>query len=107
VDAIVNTDVCPIFFNLVEIEVLKYPFSNAGFKNITISKIETKLIYTSDEEACAAAFIGGPVAMAYSRFEESTKEEAQTEYLKSIEPFKTENGYEIPGEFVVCSGIKL
>jgi ubiquinone/menaquinone biosynthesis C-methylase UbiE len=107
VDARVNTDVCPMFFNLGESEVLKYPFANAGFKNITISKIETKLIYTSDEEACAAAFIGGPVAMAYSRFEESTKEEAQTEYLKSIEPFKTENGYEIPGEFVVCSGIKL
>ena len=106
VDARVNTDVCPMFFNLGESEVLKYPFANAGFKNITLSKIETKLLYALDEEACAAAFIGGPVAMAYSRFDESTKEKAQMEYLKSIEPFKTENGYEIPGEFVVCSGVK-
>lgn len=107
VDARVNTDVCPMFFNLGESEVLKYPFANAGFKNITLSKIETKLIYTSDEEACAASFLGGPVAMAYSRFDESTKIETQMEYLKSIEHFKTENGYEIPGEFVVCSGFKV
>ncbi|WP_242082694.1 class I SAM-dependent methyltransferase [Aestuariivivens sediminis] len=106
VDARVNTDVCPMFFNLGESEVLKYPFENAGFKNITLSRIETKLIYTSDEEACTASFMGGPVAMAYSRFDEVTKEEAQKEYLKSIKPFKTENGYEIPGEFVICSGIK-
>jgi ubiquinone/menaquinone biosynthesis C-methylase UbiE len=106
VDARVNTDVCPMFFNLGESEVLKYPFANAGFKDITLLKIETKLIYTSDEEACAASFLGGPVAMAYSRFDEHTKIEVQMEYIKSIEPYKTENGYEIPGEFVVCSGIK-
>lgn len=106
VDARVNTDVCPMFFNLGESEVLKYPFKNAGFKNISLQKIETKLIYESSEEACQASFLGGPVAMAYSRFKESTKNEAKIEYIKSIEPFKTKNGYEIPGEFVICTGEK-
>ncbi len=106
VDAKVNTDVCPMFFNLGEGEVLKYPFANAGFKVISLLKIETKLLYTSAEEACEASFLGGPVAMAYSRFDESTKIEARMEYLKSIEVFKTENGYEIPGEFVICCGVK-
>lgn len=106
VDARVNTDVCPMFFNLGESEVLKYPFANAGFKDISLLKIETKLLYTSADEACEASFLGGPVAMAYSRFDEKTKTEAQMEYIKSIEPFKTKNGYEIPGEFVVCSGVK-
>lgn len=106
VDVRVNTDVCPMFFNLGESEVLKYPFENAGFKDISLIKIETKLIYSSAEEACEALFLGGPVAMAYARFDEDTRNEAKTEYIKSIKHFKTENGYEIPGEFVICSGIK-
>lgn len=106
VDARVNTDVCPLFFTLGENEVLKYPFENAGFKDISVVKIETKLNYTSAEEACEASFLGGPVAMAYSRFDEETRVEARKEYVKSIEPFKTDTGYEIPGEFVVCNGVK-
>lgn len=106
VDSRVKTDVCPMFFNLGESEVLKYPFLSAGFTEISLQKIETKLIYNSDEEACAASFLGGPVAMAYSRFDEAMKRDAQTEYLESIQPFKTKTGYEIPGEFVVCSGFK-
>jgi len=107
VDSRVNTDVCPMFFNLGESEVLKYPFLNAGFKEVSLHKIETKLHYSSGEEACAATFLGGPVAMAYSRFDDTMRKEAEAEYLESIEPFKTSNGYEIPGEFVVCSGVKI
>lgn len=106
VDSRVNTDVCPMFFNLGESEVLKYPFENAGFKNVSLQKIETKLIYSSTEEACEASFLGGPVAMAYSRFDKNIRNEAKIEYIESIKPFKTENGYEIPGEFVICMGVK-
>jgi len=106
VDSRVNTDVCPMFFNLGESEVLKYPFLNAGFRDISLHKIETQLLYSSGEEACAATFLGGPVAMAYSRFDDTIRKEAQAEYLASIEPYKTPSGYEIPGEFVICSGVK-
>ena len=106
VDVRVNTDVCPMFFNLGEKEVLKYPFENAGFKDVSLIKIKTKLSYSSAEEACLAAFLGGPAAMAYSRFDEIMRKESQKEYLESIESFRTENGYEIPGEFVICSGVK-
>lgn len=95
-----------MFFNLGESEVLKYPFENAGFKNVSLQKIETKLIYSSTEEACEASFLGGPVAMAYSRFDKNIRNEAKIEYIESIKPFKTENGYEIPGEFVICMGVK-
>ena len=63
-------------------------------------------MYSSVKEACEASFLGGPVAMAYARFDEGTRNEAKMEYINSIEPFKTENGYEIPGEFVICSGVK-
>jgi len=106
VDKRVSTDVCPMFFNLGEQDVIRYPFEKAGFTNIAIQKINTKLRYSSTEEAWKASFLGGPVAMAYSRFDEDTKKEAQKEYINSIEPFKKENGYEIPGEFVICSGVK-
>ena len=47
-----------------------------------------------------------PVAMAYSRFDEETREEAHAEYLDSISGFWTEEGYRIPGEFVVARGTK-
>ncbi|MCO4821784.1 MAG: class I SAM-dependent methyltransferase [Flavobacteriaceae bacterium] len=106
VDKRVNTDVCPMFFNLGESEVIKYPFENAGFKDIKIQKIKTTLFYTSSEEACDASFLGGPVAMAYSRFDTETKKAARKEYIRLIEKHKTDRGYEIPGEFVICSGIK-
>lgn len=106
VDKRVNTDVCPMFFNLGEGQVLKYLFENAGFKEITVQKISTTLYYASDEDAADASFLGGPVAMAYSRFDDDTKAKVRAEYIKSISPFKTTNGYKIPGEFVICSGIK-
>jgi len=106
VDERVKTDVCPMFFNLGENDTLKYPFEKAGFKDISIKRIETTLFYSSAEEACDASFIGGPVSMAYSRFDEISKEEARVEYIKSIEPFKNKNRYEIPGEFVIGSAIK-
>ena len=84
----------------------KTRLKKAGFKEISLIKIETKLIYSSAEQACEASFLGGPVAMAYSRFDEATRKEAKIEYINSIEPFKIQNGYEIPGEFVICSGRK-
>ena len=106
VDERVKTDVCPMFFNLGENDTIKYPFEKAGFKDISIKRIKTTLFYSSSEEACDASFIGGPVSMAYSRFDEATKIAARAEFIKSIEPFKTKNGYEIPGEFVIGSAIK-
>jgi len=106
VDSRVNTDVCPMFFNLGEGEVIKRAFQEAGFQEVTSIKIETTLRYDTAEEACEASFLGGPVAMAYARFDDDTKKEAREEYILSIAPFKVGNGYEIPGEFVVCKGIK-
>jgi hypothetical protein len=50
--------------------------------------------------------LGGPaaVAMAYSRFDERTREDAHAEYLASIAPFARGAGFAIPGEFVVALG---
>ncbi|MEN2281628.1 class I SAM-dependent methyltransferase [Algoriphagus sp. SE2] len=106
VDARVSSDVCPMFFQLGEGENLNYPFKKAGFENFTLKKISTNLHYNTADEACQASFLGGPVAMAYSRFDEKTRNEAQQEFRASIESFKTKSGYDIPGEFVVSFGYK-
>jgi len=84
VDKRVSSEVCPMFFNLGNRDVLKRSFEAAGFSNVALERIQTHLIYHSDDEACGAAFAGGPVALAYHKFSQQTKEEAHSEYLASI-----------------------
>jgi hypothetical protein len=65
---------------------------------------ETGLEYGSADEALAAAFAGGPVALPYSRFDAPTRETAHREYLDSIAAHRRGDGYAVPGEFVVACG---
>jgi SAM-dependent methyltransferase len=106
VDSRVESDVCPMFFHLGNPDNLERTFRDAGFIGVTVKRLLTALLYGSAEDACAAAFAGGPVAMAYSRFDERTRAEAHREYLASIEPYQSAGVYRIPGEFVVVSGLK-
>ena len=48
-------------------------------------------------------FRGGPVALAYSRFDAATRRAVHAEYLASIAPYRSGGGYEVPGEFVVAA----
>lgn len=104
VDARVNTEVCPMFFQLGTGDALRYAFEAAGFTDITTERLSTRLDYDTTEDALGAAFIGGPVALAYSRFDEETRDEAHAQYLSSIEPYRNGEAYRIPGEFVVAVG---
>jgi ubiquinone/menaquinone biosynthesis C-methylase UbiE len=106
VDARVNTEVCPAFFQLGTGETLAILMNNAGFAEVAVDRLGTTLRYDSDEHALTAAFVGGPVAMAYSRFDDDTRRKAHADYLASIDSFRTGSGYEIPGEFVVARGRK-
>ncbi|MFN3326395.1 MAG: class I SAM-dependent methyltransferase [Bryobacteraceae bacterium] len=106
VDSRVKSEVCPLFFQLGTGDNLPNLFDAAGYHNVQCERIRTTLQYGSAEEACGAAFAGGPVALAYSRFDDRTREEAHAEYLASIEPFRLGDRYEIPGEFVIASGRK-
>ena len=65
-------------------------------------RLEVVLRYATAEDALGAAFAGGPVALAYSRFDEPTRDGAHDEYLQSIAPYRRGDGYEIPGEYVVA-----
>lgn len=106
VDRRVATEVCPMFFNLGNRDVLKRSFEAAGFSNVSFEKLNTILNYSSDEDAYGAAFAGGPVALAYHKFSDQVKNEAHIEYLDSIRQFQKEKGYAVPGEFVVAVGYK-
>jgi ubiquinone/menaquinone biosynthesis C-methylase UbiE len=104
VDARVSSEVCPLFFQLGTGNALGRLLEGAGFTEVDVRRIETVLTYASAEEALEAAFAGGPVAMAYSRFDEATRSEVHAEYLESIAAHEREGAYNIPGEFVVARG---
>jgi ubiquinone/menaquinone biosynthesis C-methylase UbiE len=100
----VQSEVCPMFFQLGTGDVQKLLFEAAGFENVQSDRITTTLEYASGEEACVAAFVGGPVAMAYSRFDDDTRAGAHAEYLESIAAHRRGDAYALPGEFVVTLG---
>ncbi|MGH9370793.1 MAG: class I SAM-dependent methyltransferase [Vicinamibacterales bacterium] len=100
----VASDVCPLFFQLGSGNALELSFQAAGFRDTHSTRIQVALRYASADDAIGAAFAGGPVALAYSRFDAATRESAHADYLESIATYRSEDGYEIPGEFVVVTG---
>jgi ubiquinone/menaquinone biosynthesis C-methylase UbiE len=104
VDRRVESDVCPMFFQLGTGENLGRTMTDAGFANVETERLTSVLEYPSAEQAIGAAFVGGPVAMAYSRFDDAMRAEAHAEYLESIALFQSGDGYRVPGEFVMARG---
>jgi ubiquinone/menaquinone biosynthesis C-methylase UbiE len=104
VDKRVASEVCPMFFQLGSGNLLELHLKKAGFEKIISQRINTSLDYKSNEEACGAAFEGGPVALAYFKFNEEAKKEARAEYIHSISSYKIDSGFSVPGEFVVTTG---
>jgi ubiquinone/menaquinone biosynthesis C-methylase UbiE len=102
-DARVASDVCPMFFRLGTKNMLAHAFAAAGFVEVRLERLTTTLRYACAEDALAAVFRGGPVALAYSRFDEATRRAVHAEYLDSIAAWRRGDGYRIPGEFVVAS----
>jgi ubiquinone/menaquinone biosynthesis C-methylase UbiE len=104
VDSRVKSEVCPMFFRLGTGDALAGEFKSMGFTDVRCERLSIPLQYETDEEACGAAFAGGPVAMAYSRFTDEMREQVHAEYLQSIAPYRVGAGYHVPGEFVVVAG---
>ncbi len=106
VDARVKSEVCPLFFRLGTGSVLQQEMAAVGFVRLGSSRLNSELPYADNQAAIEAAFVGGPVALAYNRFDAPTRAAVHQEYLASIDPFLTPDGYRIPGEFLVCRGCK-
>jgi ubiquinone/menaquinone biosynthesis C-methylase UbiE len=103
VDAEVASEVCPLFFRLGQADNLARLCRDTGFEAIESHRLATTLEYGDGDEACEAAFVGGPVALAWSRFDAATRARAFARYIESIAPWRVGGGYRVPGEFVVVS----
>jgi SAM-dependent methyltransferase len=105
VDAEVTTEVCPLFFRLGQQDTLAQLCADARFEAIEQCRVSTTLSFANDDAACDAAFVGGPVALPWSRFADEVRARARARYLESIESWKHGNGYRIPGEFVIIAAV--
>ena len=75
---------------------------------LNTERIHTTLRYADGDEACRAAFAGGPVALAWSRFGDAARARACARYLEAIAPWRAGSGagYAVPVEFVIVTGCK-
>ncbi len=104
VDARVRSEVCPLFFLPGAGTALARMLQSQGLAQTTTESLQVTLPFADADAACDAAFLGGPVALAYSRFDAGTREALRTEYLQSIAPWQDGAGYRVPGAFVVGTG---
>lgn len=94
------SDVCPMFFALGTGSTMAESFRAAGFREVREERIAVPIVFPTADAAVGAAFVGGPVALAHSRFDEATRDSAYAEYLASIEMHRRGDAYHVPGEFV-------
>ena len=104
VDAHVESEVCPLFFGLGAKEALVTAMTRAGFRDAHEERRAEDLHWPNGEAVCQAMFAGGPVALAYSRFDVATREAVRAEFLTSVEPYREGDTWNIPGEFVYAVG---
>jgi ubiquinone/menaquinone biosynthesis C-methylase UbiE len=105
VDDEVASEVCPLFFRLGEQDALAGLCADAKFENVRHRRIATTLAFADADEACDAAFVGGPVALAWSRFNDEVRARVRARYLDAIESWRHGLGYRIPGEFVIAAAV--
>lgn len=103
VAAEVKSEVCPLFFRLGAGAALTELCTRAGFADVAQQRFDAALAFPDEQAACDAAFVGGPVALAWSRFDTGTRARVRARYLDAIAPWREGSGYRLPGEFVVVS----
>jgi hypothetical protein len=101
----VASEVCPLFFRLGQPDVLARLCENAGFHAVAQHRCTTTLVYADADQACDAAFVGGPVALAWGRFDKDVRDRVRALYLEAIDRWRHGQGYRVPGEFVLVSAV--
>lgn len=101
VDAEVRSEVCPLFFRLGQDEALPRSCAEAGLTVTLSHRKEYSLWHADADAACEAAFAGGPVALAWSRFDEATRDRVRAHYLDAISQWREGAAYRLPAEFLL------
>jgi ubiquinone/menaquinone biosynthesis C-methylase UbiE len=105
VNAEVASDVCPLFFRFGQGDALAGSCVAAKFEDVRQRRITAMLVFANANEACDAAFVGGPVALAWSRFNPEVRARVRARYLDAISSWRYEQGFKIPGEFVIATAV--
>lgn len=103
VDARVHSEVCPMFFRIGGGDTLERALRAAGLEEVRLTRLQTLIHYADADAACDAAFLAGPVALAYSRFDDAARLAVRADYLASIEPWRQGERFAVPGSFVIGS----
>lgn len=103
VDAEVASEVCPLFFQMGQKDTLARLCADTRLDAIEQHRITTTLTYIDADEACRAAFVGGPVALAWSRFDEIVRARVRARYVEAISVWQDGQNYRVPCEFVVVA----
>jgi ubiquinone/menaquinone biosynthesis C-methylase UbiE len=102
VDEEIAGEVCPLFFQLAAPGALRRCCIDAGCEATAEYRLATSMHHASADEACDAALVGGPVALAWSRFDAAARGRVRRRYLESIEPWRRGRGYAIPASFLIA-----
>jgi SAM-dependent methyltransferase len=100
IDRHVTSEVCPFFFAAGVPGALDAAFRKAGLRQPREQRTDVTLFWPSAGAACDDMLMGGPVALAWSRFSSEVRQVVRTEYLASLEPFRRGAGYDVPCEVV-------
>jgi SAM-dependent methyltransferase len=106
VDAEVASEVCPLFFGLGQGDALAQACERAGLRVTLQRRRVDTLVYDVADDACAAAFAGGPVALAWSHFSAAVRARVRQRYLQAIAPWREGAGYRLPAEFVIVVALR-
>jgi ubiquinone/menaquinone biosynthesis C-methylase UbiE len=105
VDAEVASEVCPLFFGLGREDALARLCIDTGLQQVRQQRLSVALTYADGDEACRAAFVGGPVALAWSRFSQAARDRVRARYLDGLAAWRDGAGYRVPAEFVIATAV--
>jgi ubiquinone/menaquinone biosynthesis C-methylase UbiE len=101
-EAEVTSEVCPLFFRMGQGNALALACAESGLTEIHVERLPATLSYANEDDACEAALIGGPGALAWSRFDAAVQARVRARYIESLEPWRIGAGFRLPAEFVVA-----
>jgi len=99
----VASEVCPLFFALGTGGALAQLCAACAFEGVHETRLSTVLEYPDAASAAGAALAGGPVALAWRRFDARTRGQVTQEYLETLAPYACAGGFRVPAEFVIVS----
>ncbi len=103
IDAEAASEVCLHLFGLGRGDALARLCSETGFQQGQSQRLTRALVYAKGDEACRAAFVGGPVALAWSRFSLETRNRVCARSLDELSAWRDGAGYRVPAEFVIVT----